>query len=168
MKLSLKKAEFFSFLAASLLGVLFHFVYEWTGNNKIAGLFFPVNESTWEHLKLVFFPILLVSAIEYYLLPQKPPNFICTKFFSALLGMFAVVVLFYTYSGVLGRTIDAVNIIIYFISMAIAYLYSYRRLSAPKNCAITPGTCIVGVLGMILLFIVFTNRPPDIGLFKVP
>ena len=53
---SLKKTELVSFVIASALGVLFHFMYEWTGENAIAGLFFPINESTWEHLKLIFFP----------------------------------------------------------------------------------------------------------------
>ena len=60
MKPSLKKIEWISFLAASVLGTLFHFVYGWSGENPVAGLFFPVNESTWEHLKLIFFPILLL------------------------------------------------------------------------------------------------------------
>ena len=39
---------FFIIIAGSLL----HFVYEWTGYSDIMGLFTPVNESVWEHLKL--------------------------------------------------------------------------------------------------------------------
>ncbi len=66
MKYSLKTIEIISFIIASLLGVIFHFIYGWSGENAVAGLFFPVNESTWEHLKLIFFPILLVSIGEFY------------------------------------------------------------------------------------------------------
>ena len=38
-------------------GSLAHFLYDWTGSNAIAGLFVPVNESVWEHMKLLFFPM---------------------------------------------------------------------------------------------------------------
>ncbi len=57
----IRKIEITAFIAACILGVLFHFVYDWTGKNPAAAAFFPVNESTWEHLKLVFFPILILS-----------------------------------------------------------------------------------------------------------
>ena len=43
-------------LFVSIAGTLAHFVYEWSNNNYILGFFFPVNESTWEHMKLFFFP----------------------------------------------------------------------------------------------------------------
>lgn len=39
-----------------VLGTIFHFLYEWTENNFVVGLFAPINESVWEHMKLVFFP----------------------------------------------------------------------------------------------------------------
>ena len=44
------------YLFTAAAGTLFHFVYDWTGQGAVAALFFPVNESTWEHMKLVFFP----------------------------------------------------------------------------------------------------------------
>ena len=39
-----------------ILGTVGHFFYEWSGENKIAGIFFPVNESVWEHMKLTLLP----------------------------------------------------------------------------------------------------------------
>ena len=44
-------------LAVWVSGSLFHFVYDWTGHNTLVGLFFPTNESTWEHMKLAFLPM---------------------------------------------------------------------------------------------------------------
>lgn len=41
------------------VGALSHFFYEWSGGSTAAGIFFPVNESVWEHMKLVFFPFLV-------------------------------------------------------------------------------------------------------------
>ena len=46
-----------------ILGIVSHFVYDWTGGNFFVGLFFPVNESTWEHMKLLYFPLLLFALV---------------------------------------------------------------------------------------------------------
>nr|WP_236945659.1 DUF6512 family protein [Enterocloster clostridioformis] len=46
-------------LSVSLLGTLLHFTYRWSGRNPLIGLIAPVNESVWEHMKLLFFPMLL-------------------------------------------------------------------------------------------------------------
>ncbi len=167
-KYNLKILEGLSFLLASLLGVLFHFVYEWSGENFFAGFFFPVNESTWEHLKLVFLPILLVSVLEYFFGQIDRDDYPCIKFRSALLAMLVIVVLFYTYTGVLGTVIDWLNIVIYFIGMGIAYLYSYRKLNAeaPLNC--NPGLSLLLTFFLLILFMVFTVYPPSLGVFEVP
>ena len=36
----------------SVIGTLLHFMYEWSGHNKVVSLFAAVNESTWEHIKI--------------------------------------------------------------------------------------------------------------------
>ena len=46
-------------------GNLLHFVYQWTGESTVAGLFAAVNESTWEHMKLLAVPWVLFSLVEY-------------------------------------------------------------------------------------------------------
>ena len=48
-------------LAVAILGSLNHFLYDWTGGSSFAALFCPINESPWEHLKLLFFPFLFVT-----------------------------------------------------------------------------------------------------------
>lgn len=168
MKLSLKPAEIISCIIACILGVLSHFFYEWSGNNSIVALFSPVNESTWEHLKLLFYPVILVSVAEYFWLKESYSNFICTKFISALLAMALTVILFYTYSGVYGKNIDFINIAIFFVAMIAAYCYSYRTLSSGKKFPVSSGLCIVGISIMFFLFCLFTANPPGIGLFEVP
>ena len=52
-------------LFTAILGTLSHFFYDWTGQGALIGLISPVNESTWEHMKLVFFPLLLSSSRQY-------------------------------------------------------------------------------------------------------
>ena len=57
------KYQIFSAFFTIILGTLFHFTYEWSGNNAFVGTFSSVNESTWEHLKLTFFPMLITAII---------------------------------------------------------------------------------------------------------
>ena len=70
------KKNILSFLIIGFLGTIGHFLYEWTGDNRIVGYFFSTNESTWEHLKLLFFPTLIYSILEYLLIKEKPVNII--------------------------------------------------------------------------------------------
>lgn len=167
--MSVKKLEIISFFVASLLGVLFHFVYGWSGENPVVGIFFPVNESTWEHLKLIFFPILLVSVPEYFLLPSAlRDRFWFSRLTAVLAGMILTVVLFYTYTGMYGKNVDALNIVIYFIAMIAAYLLGYRILNTDKKQGLSTTASLLFLFILFLLFALFTKRPPDIGLFEDP
>ena len=56
MSKTLLKLDIIGFVFVSVIGTLAHFVFEWSGNNTVVGLFCPINESPWEHLKLIFFP----------------------------------------------------------------------------------------------------------------
>ena len=49
-----------------ILGILLHFTYEWSGDKIIVGLFSAINESTWEHLKLLFFPMVITIIVGYF------------------------------------------------------------------------------------------------------
>ena len=70
------KLEAIGFIFTSVLGTLMHFFYEWSGNNTFVGLFCPVNESPYEHLKLLFFPALFYFIIEYFLCKDSYENYI--------------------------------------------------------------------------------------------
>ena len=60
-KLSGKYIFISGFLFTSVLGTLSHFFYEWSGDSTFIGLVCPISESAWEHMKLLFFPALLLS-----------------------------------------------------------------------------------------------------------
>ena len=66
MKKLYHKADLPYITAVVVLGCLNHFIYEWTGESPISALFCPVNESVWEHLKLLFFPYLFVITFVYF------------------------------------------------------------------------------------------------------
>jgi hypothetical protein len=75
------------------------------------------------------------------------------------------VVLFYTYVGVYGKNVDAMNIMLYFIAMAAAYIFSNHRLANRSSQTVSPWLCLVGICCMIVLFAVFSVYPPQIGLY---
>ena len=52
---TLNKYMILGTIFVSVLGSLAHFFYDWTNNNAFVGLLTPINESTWEHMKLIFF-----------------------------------------------------------------------------------------------------------------
>lgn len=114
------------------------------GDNAVVGLFSAVNESTWEHLKLLFFPFLLLTILEVLLRGNMlPEQFLPARVLGILAGMGGIVVGFYTLRGVLGRNYDALNIALYFAGFfwhclsktnGIASLLFYRRKPQPLSC----------------------------------
>lgn len=69
-----------------LTGTLSHFLYDWSGQNPVVGLFTPVNESIWEHMKLLFFPMLLYSLIMILKYRRQYPHIASALFFGLIAG----------------------------------------------------------------------------------
>ena len=88
------------FLTVSVLGTLAHFAYEWSGKQLLAGAFCAVNESTWEHMKLLFWPLVFFAFIQRPFFKAQG-NYWCVKLEEVLLGLALIPVLFYSYNGVL-------------------------------------------------------------------
>jgi len=151
------------------MGVFLHFLYEWSSGNRIAALFSAVNESVWEHLKLLAIPYVLFGIYEYYAYGREKENFLPVKFYAMLMGFGTIIVLYYVYTGILGYGIDAINIMIFPISVAVSYYFSARWL---KNRVFAGGdqsmTAVMLFVLLMLCFWVFTTMPPKIGLFMDP
>ena len=163
----LKRYTILGIVFTAILGTLSHFVYDWTGNNFIVGLFFPVNESTWEHIKLLFFPMLLYSIYMSKKLSKEYPCINSALLSGILIGAFSIPVIFYTYSGILGYNIAWLDIAIFFICVIIAFITVYK-LALSCKAEKFEGILIFLVCITALLFIIFTIYPPDIGIFKNP
>lgn len=172
----LKKFTIYSFIITSVLGVLLHFAYNFFNNNIIVGLFTPINESTWEHLKLLYFPMLLcmiVGIFNYKNISNNLKLFVNSFAISIFTGMLLIVVLFYTISGVIGKNVDWINIAIYFVAVIVAYAMFFLFQTKYSQCRILNSDSLfkLSVTALIictLLFFLFTILPPQIGLFKDP
>lgn len=158
-----------AFFIISILGTLGHFIYEITGKKYAIGLFFPVNESTWEHLKLLFFPAVIYFTVCYFLLNEKPKNYISASLISILAGMFAIVVLFYTYRGVIGKNIDFLNITIYYIGVLITVISQNKLINSNKfKTKFSERTALILTIVISIIFAVFSFNPPSLGIFLEP
>ena len=73
------KFEIISTIFIMIVGTLLHFTFGWSNNNPLVGTFSAVNESTWEHLKLLFFPMLISTIIGFSYKGKVIPNYLCAK-----------------------------------------------------------------------------------------
>lgn len=150
-----------------LTGTLSHFVYDWSGQNFILGFFFPVNESTWEHMKLIFFPMLVYTCLVSKTLKDSYPCITSALLLATILGTLLIPVLFYTYSGILGKNYAPFDIAVYVISVILGFEIVYRDT---LSCQSTPYKYWIEILVfvMFICFLLFTYSPPNIGIFIDP
>lgn len=152
-----------------ILGTLLHFTYTWSGENPLVAIFSAVNESTWEHLKLLFTPMFLFTVLEYFAYGNELSNFIPVKFLSILLGMFTIVATFYTYVGIIGINYLWADIAIFILGTIVAYFFSYKMLQTDCfSSKIANIIGFVGLLSLLICFFVFTFNPPQLPLFQDP
>ncbi|MEG1492560.1 MAG: DUF6512 family protein, partial [Oscillospiraceae bacterium] len=89
--------------ALFVIGALSHFAFDALGKSPIIGAFFPVNESVWEHLKLLLLPLILWWSL-YYLFRGKKYGIDKNRWFGGALiallsSLFAIPLLYYFYTG---------------------------------------------------------------------
>lgn len=149
-----------------ILGTLSHFLYEWTACNDLIGFFTPVNESTWEHMKLLFFPMLLYAPFMLRIRTDYP-GVISALPAGILSGTISIPVIFYTYTGILGTHFFIGDLMTFLLSVLIAFYGAYRLTLSCKlkiYAVLLWGLVCVMFIG----FLVFSYQAPGIGLFAVP
>jgi len=151
----------------SVLGTFLHFAYALSGNNILVGLFTPVNESIWEHTKLIYFPMLLYAFYLNKKVKDEYPRVYPAMIAGALLGVLLIIILFYTYSGIIGFNVAFLDISIFYISVIASFYIAYRFL---LSCEIDKWNVPLKILNILMigLFILFTFCPPNIPLFINP
>ena len=148
-------------------GTILHFLYDWTNGSILVAPFSGVNESTWEHMKLLFWPLFLFA------LAQRPffkgqNNYWCVKLAEILLGLALIPVLFYTYNGVFGKSPDWINIAIFYITALLVFLFEWWAFKRDWLPCKRPRLAFAVICLIGMLFVVFTFAPPQIPLFQDP
>ena len=153
-----------------LAGTLMHFLYGLSGDAFLAGLFAPVNESVWEHLKLVLWPMVLWWTV-YYIRMGSEREIDAAAWFAAALSALltaqvTIMLLFYFYTGAFGVELLAADILIFFLSVLLGQLvglWIYRQGSGVSW--VVPLTLLAMLLA---LFVILTLAPPALPLFTDP
>ena len=120
MKKSIELWQFGGFTFVCVLGTILHFLYDWT-NVSFVSFLSSVNESTFEHMKILFFPMLIFAVLESFFFKKEYSNYWSTKLKGILIGLILIPTLFYTLGGIFGTLSGWVNVLIFFISPAISY-----------------------------------------------
>lgn len=165
-KNAILKYEIISGIVIMVIGTLLHFIFEWSNNNTIVGTFSPINESVWEHLKLIFFPMLIATIIGYFYKGKFMPNYLYAKTLGILLSMSFIVIFFYTYTGIIGTNLAIIDISSFFIAVLLGQCISYQKIgSSLIGNNLIPITIL---LVTYICFLTFTFCPPHLNLFKDP
>ena len=167
MKRTIGLWQLMGFAVTSLAGTLLHFLYDWLGEAMWVAPFSSVNESTWEHMKLLFWPMFIYAIAESFFFRSRE-DFWCVKLRGILLGITLIPAIFYTYNGVIGKSPDWINIAIFFVCAAVVYLYETRALNKGDTLCAYPRLAIAIISAIALAFLIFTFIPPRLGIFRDP
>ncbi|MDE6601265.1 MAG: hypothetical protein K2K90_03700 [Lachnospiraceae bacterium] len=163
----LKRFTITGILFVLVTGTLSHFLYDWSGHNPIVGLFTPVNESIWEHMKLLFFPMLLYSIIMICKCKRQYSHIASALFFGIITGTLLIPLFYYAYTHFLGKNYLVLDISIFILSIVISFWLTYRLTLSNKLESYTLGLGI-SVCILSLCFMLFTCHAPNTAIFQDP
>lgn len=149
-------------------GTTLHFWFEWTDYWRPMAVIAAVNESTWEHFKMAFWPGLIFASIEYFFLKVKTRKFMVAKFLGLLAMPIITMVLFYGYTAFTHHNLIA-DVIVFFLSVIGGQFVSYKILiSEKKYQPLTGQLALAGLVVMIAAFSLLSYFPMKNFLFEHP
>ncbi|MFW9901398.1 MAG: DUF6512 family protein [Candidatus Thorarchaeota archaeon] len=148
-----------------VVGALFHFMFEILNYWIPIASFFPVNESVWEHLKLPYWPLIIFSLIEYNFIKEEAKNFILGKTISFIIAISTILIVFYSYTAILGTELLIIDILSFVIGVIIGQFVSYKIMRRDQLSKGYIYASWVIFIGFGILFAIFTYFPPPIQLF---
>ena len=171
---SLKRLSVIGVFFVLLAGTLAHFLYDLSGENAFVGLFVPVNESVWEHMKLLFFPMLLYALFMISRLKTEIPCLPSALWAGDLPGTFSIPFLYYVYTSICGRDVFLLDLATFLFSVLMAFLIVCKLASSCKAKTLKALSGSFGiVLGcavciLFLCFLWFTYHPPRAEISRDP
>lgn len=168
MKNKILKTHIIGAFVSVLLGSFLHFFFELTGEFKPAALIGGVNESTWEHLKIAFWPMFFFAVYEFFAYRNLGfTNFWIAKGVSLTTAPVAIIALFYGYLLVIEDSL-VMDILIFIISIILAYIVSYKIMHLKKDLSWLNTAGILLIISLLLGFSLFSYFPPETFLFEDP
>lgn len=148
-----------------IIGSIFHFIYQWSGNNILIGFISPINESIWEHLKLVLIPM----TIYWLIYPLINPDIQKNKWYFSLLislisSILTIICFHYTYTGVFAIESLILDIFSLLLGITIGHLLGVHIFK--YGLAIPSFISLTLILALFIIFLIFTINPPHFPIFQ--
>lgn len=162
----MKKIKIIGVIVIFSLTVLYHFLYEWFPN-PIFSIFFPVNESIWEHMKLLYSGILTWSIFEYNLLKYKNikfTNFWKTTFLLMLTSIIVYLIIYLPLYALFGENM-IISIALLIIVIILGQILSYYMLQSSKENKILDKISFFLIIIGYFVLIALTYNPPKNYIF---
>lgn len=163
--MKLKKFIWINTFSIFVISFLAHFLYEWFPNSLFA-LFFPVNESVWEHMKMLYSCIMFYGIMEYFIykkLRYPVNNFLLSLFLRGYLSIPIYLIIYLPLDKIFGHhMIIAISVL--FISILLSEIISYF-VKQKENSSILN---LLSIFLIIIGFIIFgylTYHPIKTNLF---
>ena len=129
----MKKIIIINSILTFLLCFLTHFIYDFFPNTFFA-LFFPVNESIWEHMKMLYTTILLYGISEYFILKKSKKdynNFCLTVFLKSIIAIPVYLGIFLPFYYIFGENMF-ITLTILFITILIINFIGSKLLKVKE------------------------------------
>lgn len=163
--MNVKTVKIIGTVVIFLLCFPFHFLYDWFPNS-VTAIFFPVNESIWEHMKLLFTSYIVYSLLEYIVLKTykiKHHNVLLQAWLVPILGIVLYLLIYLPIYHLIGENM-VVSIGLLFLVIVIEQIIGYYFLRE-KEIQYQKGIGMVGIIGMFVVFGYLTYYPPIEELF---
>lgn len=150
--MSLKTIKILGFFLIFLLCFPLHFIYDFLPNSLFS-VFVPVNESIWEHMKLIFTSYVFYGIFDYLLLKKNKitfNNFLLQLFIIPIIGVILYLLIFIPIYNNFGEnmiiSIGLLFLIIIFEQILSYYFLKFKEIKYQS---------IIGIIGIIITYIIF-------------
>jgi hypothetical protein len=150
-----------------LIGAFLHFIYELSGFSKLVALFGAVNESTWEHLKIAFWPAFIFGIIEYFAYGKNQNNFFLAQAKKIYIIPVLIVIFFYSYTAFIKHNLF-IDIFIFILAIVVGYITSYKILTWQRDFSKYKTLSFVFIIIAIIVFSMLSYFPLENLLFLDP
>ncbi|MGB3353054.1 MAG: DUF6512 family protein [Mycobacterium sp.] len=149
-------------------GTLLHFCFEWSGRRRMLAVLCPINESVWEHLKMAYWPLLAMTAVQMAA-SEHPPALAAARAVGFYTMCALILGLYFSTAALLPhvdiRTRLVVDGSIFIVAVVVGLCVSHAG-SAFSGSPVVVWTGWVALLAPVVIFAATTFAPPRTTMFR--
>lgn len=156
-----------SFLILTIFGFLSHFTHGWFKKGILLHIFSALNESTWEHMKMLVAPTILVGILQHIFLREEYINLLNSILILLTVELVTMPLIYETLKRLVKKVPFPITILIFFLSIIFGLITENVILT--KDIVILPEIwSLILILIIVCTFGIFSYYPPKVPLFRDP